>query len=68
MNNIKTLTYCLCILVFSATHSNALIERKSDRSMSKRGCARFGEAYTTSSDRCGHDDPESSHCVVCYSF
>ncbi|CAF3100375.1 unnamed protein product [Rotaria sp. Silwood2] len=58
----------MCILVFLAVHCNALIGKKSDRSVNKRGCARLGEVCTTSFDCCGHDDPESGHCVVCYSF
>jgi len=56
------------ILLFLAVHCNAFIGKKSDRSMNKPGCARLGEIYNTFSDCCGHDDSESGHCIVCYSF
>ncbi|CAF1035510.1 unnamed protein product [Adineta steineri] len=46
-------------------HCNARIEKESHRSFSKRACARPGDVCTSTSDCCGHDDPESGHCVLC---
>ncbi|CAM4791182.1 unnamed protein product [Rotaria magnacalcarata] len=60
MHNIKT------DLIY--VHRNALIGKKSGQPVNKGGCTRLGEVCTTSSDYCGHDDLESGHCVVCYSF
>lgn len=58
----------MCILLLLTIHCNAFVGRKSDRSMNKSGCVRLGERCNTYSDCCGHDDPESGHCIACYSF
>ncbi|CAF3170599.1 unnamed protein product [Rotaria sp. Silwood2] len=65
MNNMKTVVYFMCILIFLAVHCNALIGKQPNRSANKRGCGRPGDVCTATSDCCGHDDPESGHCVLC---
>lgn len=68
MNTIKNVIYLMCIFLFLVVHCNAFIGRKANQSMNKTGCVPLGERCNTFSDCCGHDDPESGHCVVCYSF
>lgn len=65
MNNIKTVVYFMTILVFLTVHCHARIGKESDQSFSKRGCTRLGGVCTSTTDCCGHDDPESGHCVLC---
>ena len=55
----------MTILIFLTVHCNALIGTESHRSFNKRGCVRPGDVCTSTSDCCGHDDPESGHCVLC---
>ncbi|CAF1518793.1 unnamed protein product [Rotaria magnacalcarata] len=65
MNNVKTVVYIMIVVVFLAVHCNARIGKESQKSVNKRACGRPGAVCTSTTDCCGHDDPESGHCVLC---
>lgn len=68
MHTIKSIIYFICILAILVAHGNALIGKKNGKTPGKSGCHGLGEICKSTSDCCGHDDPESGHCVICYSF
>lgn len=65
MNNIKIVVYVVCILVFVADHCHAAKGKNSQRTMNKPGCLSPGAVCDSHTDCCGHDDPESGHCIRC---
>ena len=65
MNSMKTVLYVMSVLVFLAVHCNGIIGKGSKQSINKRECAGLGKVCTSTSDCCGHDDPESGHCILC---
>ncbi|CAF2822125.1 unnamed protein product [Rotaria sp. Silwood2] len=65
MNNIKIVVYFVCILVFLAEHCHAIKGKKSQQAVKKGGCLSLGAVCNSHTDCCGHDDPESGHCILC---
>ena len=68
MNNMKAVLYFMSILVFLAIHCNGFLGKGSKKPSNERGCAVLGEVCSSSWDCCGHDDPETGHCVICTSI
>ncbi|CAF4130536.1 unnamed protein product [Rotaria sordida] len=52
-------------LLFLAEHCHAIKEKKSQQAGNKRGCLSLGAVCNSHTDCCGHDDPESGHCILC---
>ncbi|CAF3975897.1 unnamed protein product [Rotaria sordida] len=51
--------------VFLAEHCHAIKGKKSQQAGNKRGCLSLGAVCNSHTDCCGHDDPESGHCILC---
>ncbi|CAF3643698.1 unnamed protein product [Rotaria sp. Silwood1] len=51
--------------VFLAEDCHAIKGKKIQQAGNKRGCLSLGAVCNSHTDCCGHDDPESGHCVLC---
>lgn len=65
MKQMRKLVYFVCILAVLVEHCHAAKGKKSEKTVTKRGCLSLGAVCDSHTDCCGHDDPESGHCIRC---